>query len=132
MTDNPDWLRHAFQTIARDDAKDAERSAARIAARLTDEWRANRRTPARGPAAKAVGLAIAATLLAGLGVPVWLVTRGPRSIGSTTHALQAAPVEIRTAFLPLAYHDVPYTDGHLVRLEVPRTALAAFGLTPAD
>jgi hypothetical protein len=34
--------------------------------------------------------------------------------------------------MPLMYGNVPMTDGHLVRLEVPRLALARFGLASPD
>ena len=40
--------------------------------------------------------------------------------------------EIVTEFMPLTYSDVPFSTGQLVRLQVPRTALASFGLTPPD
>ena len=40
--------------------------------------------------------------------------------------------EIVTDFMPLTYSDVPFSGGQLVRLQVPRTALASFGLTPPD
>ena len=40
--------------------------------------------------------------------------------------------EVTTAFLPLMYSAVPATRAHLVRIEVPRTALASFGLGAID
>src|SRR5262249_21695118 len=72
------------------------------------------------------------TLLAALAAPVWIVTRGARPSGSAATSGAPLPAEITTAFLPLAYSAMPLTDARVVRLEVPRTALAAFGLTPID
>ena len=43
-----------------------------------------------------------------------------------------ATTEAATAFLPLAYSGVPATNAQLVRLEVPRAALASFGLAPIE
>jgi hypothetical protein len=34
--------------------------------------------------------------------------------------------------MPLAYSGVPMTEGHVVRMEVPRASLVSFGLVPAD
>jgi len=65
-------------------------------------------------------------------VPVWIATRGPRPSGSQAMNASAPPIEIATAFVPLAYSAVPLTGARVVRLEVPRTALTAFGLTPLD
>jgi hypothetical protein len=54
---------------------------------------------------------------------------------SATRSQNAAPSQMplpTTEFIPLVYSEVPLTDGHIVRLEVPRAALAAFGLEPRD
>jgi hypothetical protein len=40
--------------------------------------------------------------------------------------------EVTTDFMPLAYSGVPSTNLQVVRLAVPRTALASFGLTPPE
>jgi hypothetical protein len=40
--------------------------------------------------------------------------------------------EIATAFFPLTYGDLPVMHGHIVRLDVPRSALRAFGLGSID
>jgi hypothetical protein len=48
-------------------------------------------------------------------------------VGSVSVGLAAS-----SEFFPLAYVNVPVTGGHLVRLEVPSSSLAAFGLDPAD
>src|SRR5262249_21792462 len=49
------------------------------------------------------------------------------------HAPQAPPAsvaapEVATAFMPLPYSTVPVSNGVVVRLELPRAALASFGL----
>jgi len=54
--------------------------------------------------------------------------RSDAGIAST----QARTGEVATAFLPLMYSSVPMTEGHLVRLEVPRTALASLGVAPLE
>lgn len=40
--------------------------------------------------------------------------------------------EVATDFMPLPYSAVPLTNGQIVRLEVPRSALVSFGLLPVD
>ena len=44
----------------------------------------------------------------------------------------SATREVATAFFPLTYGDLPVTHGHIVRLDVPRSALIAFGLGSID
>ena len=44
----------------------------------------------------------------------------------------SATREIATAFFPLTYGGLPVTHGHIVRLDVPRSALMAFGLGSID
>jgi len=132
MTDDLDRLQRAFRAIALDDAADAERAARRIEPALLAEMRA-RRSPERPRSiSRIVGLAMAAALVGGLAAPVWIVTRGARPPRAEAPNVAAPPVEITTSFLPLAYSAMPLTDARVVRLEVPRTALAAFGLTPID
>jgi hypothetical protein len=45
---------------------------------------------------------------------------------------KARVAEVTTDFMPLAYSGVPSTNLQVVRLAVPRTALASFGLTPPE
>ena len=40
--------------------------------------------------------------------------------------------EAVTAFLPLLYSSVPLSNGQVIRMEVPRRALASFGLASID
>ena len=73
----------------------------------------------------ALAFALAATLL------VMTVLPGRR----TTNSPSPNPIpasEVGTDFLPLMYGDLPVTGGQIVRLDVPRTALIAFGLVSVD
>ena len=81
------------------------------------------------PSGRVAGLALAATLAMALVGTLW--------VASSLRLPPAATVapdrgEIRTAFMPLMYSGVPYTDAQIVRLEVPRGALEQFGLSPAE
>jgi hypothetical protein len=65
----------------------------------------------------------AATLALLVALPAWhIVTREPQL---------AATEELTTEFFPLRYGHVPLSRGHLVRMEVPESAMESFGLTPA-
>ena len=44
----------------------------------------------------------------------------------------ARVAEVRTDFMPLPYSSVPTTNLQMVRLAVPRAALASFGLAPLE
>jgi hypothetical protein len=75
-------------------------------------------------------LAATAVLLIGITASLWQLSI-TRQAG--TVLTRADPQEeVVTAFFPLPYGNVPVTNGHLVRLEVPRTALAAFGIEAVD
>ena len=68
--------------------------------------------------------AAAAALMLSVGAAVWTVGQQPR--------VDIAAVEITTEFFPLRFSNVPAADVQLVRLEVPRAALATFGLGGGD
>jgi hypothetical protein len=74
-----------------------------------------------------LSLAAAAALATALAVPAW------RSLQSRPDVPAAGgPVvtrELVTEFFPLRYSNVPARGGYVVRMQVPRTALAAFGAT---
>jgi hypothetical protein len=76
--------------------------------------------------------ALAASLFLATAVPVFqLATRPPHDEPATPQTLAAVPDdEIATAFYPLVYSDVPVTAGSIVRLEVPPSAFASFGVEP--
>lgn len=115
------WLRE----LAADDA-DSEASAA-VQLRLLDEVARLRR--ARRRSLTKMSVATAALSLA-TAIPVWrLAMWSGRERSSVAHVrpVQAAR-EMATAFFPLTYSTVPMSGGRLVRLEVPRATLRAYGL----
>ena len=67
-------------------------------------------------------------------VPVWqlamLSAPSPQS-PPTRSATLASDGELVTAFYPLEYSMVPMSSSRLIRMEVPLSALAAFGLSDA-
>ena len=100
-----------------------------VRARLLREVRAVRRER-RLTLAKMY--ALAAGLLIATAVPVWqLSTRS--SVDLPIRLAQVAgDIEVATAFYPLIYSNLPVTQGNIVRLEVPPTALASLGVEPVD
>ena len=76
--------------------------------------------------------AIAAVLVIAVTVPVWQLTERPTVATSSLRGPSDLASEATTEFYPLTFSNVPITGGLLVRLEVSRAALAAFGVLPAD
>jgi hypothetical protein len=79
--------------------------------------------------------AAAAVLMLAVGSLTWqLATRqlSPDAVSRVAVSSLEVTGEIGTTFFPLAYNDVPAFDGQIVRVDVPREALAAFGLAPAE
>jgi hypothetical protein len=116
-------LREAFRAL--DDVEREEGVSPAVEARLRAQVRdlaaARRRQRIHN------ALAMAAMVI--------LTVTGVIVVSRRTPAPQPRVVEVReeaTDFMPLPYSSVPTVDGHIVRLEVPRTALAAFGLTPPE
>jgi hypothetical protein len=75
--------------------------------------------------------ALLATAVALVGLVSVSIQRSPVPIPSTITQVSfraAVPDEVTTEFFPLVHGNVPLTDGQLVRIEVPRAALSAFGL----
>ena len=72
-------------------------------------------------------VAYVAAVVAAAAVWLLVVARPMRPVPPEARAR-----EVTTEFLPLTFSDVPATGGQIVRLEVARDALAAFGLTPAE
>jgi len=120
----PDERNRLTQALRALDADDREtmRVSADVEARLLAEVRAiawsQRRRQLHLWLATAAAIAIAA---AGIWVSAARSQRATESIA-----------EVTTGFMPLMYSSVPMTDGQLVRLDVPRRALASFGLTPPE
>lgn len=99
-----------------------------VEARLRAEVRIIGRTRARRVAV--LSLAAAAVLAVAGAVTV------RRAVVERSDAPPAASEtgggEVATAFFPLDYSGMPVSNAQLVRLEVPRAALASFGLTSID
>lgn len=125
MTREPFSLDRALRALDEDDA--ALGASRDVAESLRAEVRTIRRVRRRRQ--YLVGSSVLAVLVC---VGFLLRPRTPPAPTPETSAPTAARVEVTTAFFPLTYGDVPLTDAQIVRLEVPRTALAAFGLDPFD
>lgn len=124
--DNERALTAALRAVAIDDAARAAPSS--VEERLRAEVRS---IAARRRRRHVAAYAVAAVMLIAAAVPVWRMTRPHAPAGPPADSA-AAVGEISTAFLPLTYSSVPITNGQLVRLEVPRAALASFGLAPIE
>lgn len=83
-----------------------------------------------------VGLALAAAILVAVAISFWRSDRASsdqqlaseRAVSIGPAAATAAPRDIATDFMPLAFAYVPAFSTHIVRLVVPRRTLASFGL----
>ena len=102
-----------------------------VEARLRAEVRALAR-PRRTMWIAVGSLAAAAVLAVAVTVPSMMRTAKDPGDAANPAGAERAAVEVATAFFPLDYGGMPVSNPQLVRLEVPRTALAAFGLTPID
>jgi hypothetical protein len=123
-------LAAALRAVAADE--DTLGASSHVEARLLAEVQVMAR--ARQRRANVLGLAAAAVLFLGLAVPGWystqfLPTAPPAPADrQAAAAAQDATREETTAFFPLQYSNVPAPGAHLIRLQVPRTALASFGI----
>ena len=76
---------------------------------------------------------IAAVLLIGIVLYVSRIgNRPPSEVAPAALPAEGGISEVATDFLPLPYSHVPMNMGSAVRIEVPATALASFGLAPLD
>jgi len=114
-------LESALRTMADDEAWAGASAAveARLLAEVQSIGRARRRRTV------IAACAMAAAVLFALTAP-WL------KFSSRTPSRGARVAEVTTAFMPLVYGSVPATNVQIVRLAVPRAALASFGLTPLE
>jgi hypothetical protein len=115
-------LSDALRVIGRDHGGPSAAVEARLRAEV-------RRVAARRRQRIAATCAAAAVLVVAVAVPVW--KRSGRQAANPTAVSQTA-LESTTDFLPLPYSSVPTTSAQLVRLQVPRAALARFGLAPIE
>ena len=85
---------------------------------------------ARRRRAAAIGLLAASVGVAAVG---WRTNQKPATEPARIDVqLAPAPDEVATDFLPLLYSNVPTSGRRVVRVEVPRHALASFGLASFD
>ena len=128
-------LEQTLRAVARDDA--ALVPAAHVEARLREHVRTLRHAsrqalrPDSGPrraSTPASWRTWAAAVAAGvLFAVIWRMV--PSQPPERLAPEEPAP-EFAAEFLPLPYAHVPVARGHVVRMPVPRTALASFGLGP--
>ena len=114
-------LTDGLRAVAEDDERLGASNA--VGMRLLAEVQAI--ADARRKRTMAISLAAAAALLAALSVPAWRALQA-----KPDPAVADAPVvtrELVTEFFPLRYSNVPARGGYVVRMQVPRTALASFG-----
>ena len=120
----------ALRAVAGEDASLGASSV--VEARLRSEVRSIARARRRRVAI--VTLAAAAVLAIAIAVP-WKRSADNASAGqpaSTPAPRNEVATEVATAFFPLTYCSLPISNAQLVRVQVPRSALASFGLAPID
>jgi hypothetical protein len=117
----------ALRAIAAEDASLAPSSA--VEARLRREVRSIARARRRRGAVAA--LAAAAAVAIAVAAP-WKRSADNAAPSPQPSTLAPRGGEGATAFFPLTYSSLPISNAQLVRVQVPRSALASFGLAPID
>jgi hypothetical protein len=120
-----DPLSAGLRAVAEDDEQLGASSA--VGMRLLAEVQAIANAKRRR--AMVLSLGAAAALVLAL-VPAW---RSFQSTGDRPEPAADSPIvtrELVTEFFPLTYSNVPARGGYVVRMQVPRSALASFGATP--
>ena len=121
-------LEETLRALARED--DALGPPARVEAHLRARVRALRQSSGQGraaaPAAWHTWVTAAAAAL--LFIMVWRFV--PAHPPDRLARFERPAPALVTGFLPLPYAHVPVAQGQIVRMTVPRAALAAFGLDP--
>jgi len=118
----------ALRAVAAQDVSLGPSSA--VEARLLREVRSIARTRRRRRIT-VVTLAAAAVLAIAVAVP-WKRSADNAAAGPQPSTSASRGGEVATAFFPLAYSSLPISNAQLVRVQVPRSALASFGLAPID
>ena len=115
-------LTSGLRAVAEDDERQGTSSA--VGLRLLAEVQAI--AGARRRRMLIVSLSAAAALLVAALVPAW---RWAQSTADAPQTPEGAVVtrELVTEFFPLTYSNVPARGGYVVRMQVPRSALASFG-----
>ena len=117
-------LTAGLRALAEDD--DRFGTSAAVGLRLLAEVQAI--AEARRRRMRVLSLSAAAAVLIAALVPAW---QSWQSKGERSTPLDAPVVsrELVTEFFPLTYSNVPTRGGYVVRMQVPRSALASFGAT---
>jgi hypothetical protein len=130
----PSPLVAALRDLARHDRQRGASAAVeeRLLAEVSRLGRVRRRRQ------MSAGLTVAAAVFLGVvaldrldrsGREVMRGDRGGSSPAESSLTEPATPAaEVTTEFFPLPYSSIPATDTHTIRMEVPRTALATFGV----
>jgi hypothetical protein len=119
------WLRELATDEAASGASDA------VQMRLMDEVRRLRHARRRSLMKMSVA---AAALSIATAMPIWRLAKWNSRPALSVAQSRPVPVdgEMATAFFPLMYSTVPMSGGRLVRLEVPRATLRAYGLDGSE
>lgn len=121
----------SLRALAADDAADGASAAVQI--RLLGEVRQLRRARRRSIMKMSL---LATALCIAIAVPIGHLATHDIQSGSSSSASQHVPAlangEMVTAFFPLRYSTIPVSGGRLVRLEVPRHAVRAFGVETTE
>jgi hypothetical protein len=122
-----DRLTSALRAVAADDEQ--LNASPAVQARLLVEVGAIAR--ARRRRTRIVALAVAAGLVLAIATPVWRTwvrQPAPTRPAVVSESGSGSADEVSTDFFPLPYSNVPAPAGHMVRIQVPRAALASFGV----
>jgi hypothetical protein len=129
QNDERDRLSQALRDVANDDATMGV--SPQVEARLRAEVKLMRLADRRRR--NTIWLSVAASL-AVVALALWAFVRAsvvpgePTPTGLTLVSIS----EVKTDFMPLPYSSVPTPSVRMVRLEVPRQALASFGLASLE
>jgi hypothetical protein len=123
--DSQDVLTKALKAVAEDDERLGSSSA--VGLRLLAEVQAI--AEARRRRALVLSLSAAAAVLIAVLVPTWRAWQASVNQPQPDDAPVVAR-ELVTEFFPLKYSNVPTRGGYVVRMQVPRGALASFDIAP--
>lgn len=118
-------LTAALRAVAEDDERLGSSSA--VGVRLLAEVQAI--ANARRRRRLIASLGAAAALLVAILVPAWRAYQADVRLAESPD-IPVVTRELVTEFFPLTYSNVPARGGYVVRMQVPRSALASFGVAP--
>lgn len=128
LNDRDSKLSAALRQVARED-DEAMGASPSVEARLRRELTLIRRSEQRRRYTIVLAFAASIVVVTALGM-WWLTAHRPAAVG--VEPTIAIARETTTPFFPLFFGSVPTTDGHLVRMELPESALARFGVSWSD